>query len=41
MMIHEIECENNERASFDDALSLLIDLHEREKKQKLNKKEET
>jgi len=39
MIIHEIECANNERASFDDALSLLIDEHERGKKQKLNKAE--
>jgi hypothetical protein len=29
VIIHEIESANNERASFDDALSLLIDEHEK------------
>jgi hypothetical protein len=33
-IIHEIERANNERASFDDALSLLIDEHEGQKKTK-------
>jgi hypothetical protein len=39
MIIHELECASNERASFDDALSLLIDEHERKKEQKINRGE--
>ena len=39
IVIHELECANNKRASFDDALSLLIDEYERKKEQKLNKGE--
>jgi len=36
-IIHELECKSNERASFDDALSLLIAEHEAREKQKLNR----
>ena len=32
MIVHELECASNERTSFDDALSLLIDEHERKSK---------
>jgi len=39
-IIHELECANNERASFDDALSLLIDEHEKRKDAKANKAED-
>jgi len=39
MIIHELECASNERASFDDALSLLIDDQERKKGQKINRGE--
>lgn len=34
MIVHELECANNERASFDDAISLLIEEHERKNKRK-------
>ena len=40
IIIHELECANNERASFDDALSLLIDEHEKRKDAKVNKAED-
>ena len=33
-IVHELENMNNERASFDDAISLLIDEHERKHKRK-------
>lgn len=39
MIVHELECRTNERASFDDALTLLIDEHERGMRQKINKEE--
>lgn len=39
MIVHELECEHNERASFDDVISLLIDEHERKSKRKVNKDE--
>ena len=34
MIVHNLERVNNERASFDDAISLLIDEHEKKKRQK-------
>jgi len=33
-IIHELECARNERASFDDALSLLINEYESKKTKK-------
>ena len=39
MIIHELERANNERASFDDAVSLLISEHYRKRSQKTNKSE--
>jgi len=37
VIVHELENVNNERASFDDAISLLIDEHERKDNEKANK----
>lgn len=34
MIVHELENVSNERASFDDAISLLIDEHEGKSKEK-------
>ena len=36
MIVHELENRNNERASFDDAISLLIDEHEENRSAKTN-----
>lgn len=39
LIIHELERINNERASFDDAISMLINEYEKKHKRKLNKSE--
>ena len=40
-IIHELECASNKRASFDDALSLLINEHEKRSQKQINKEQQS